>query len=277
MQTLDKIIIYDDDCPLCSAYTTSFVKTGLIKSENRKNFSTITSNLLQLIDVERSKNEIPVIEVQTNKVFYGVDGIVEILSQKIKFVKPIATITPINWGLKKLYKLISYNRRVIVAKKTKESNFNCTPHFNSTYRLLFAFLFLIVNSAMLFPLHNYVLGNSIVNNTTIVQLQLAHFCLVALNCFMAFLLPKKEGIEFIGQVNMLATITMLLFIPLILVNKYALIQSSMVNNVYMLLLSVFITKEYFRRMNFAELINRYNWMVWVNATCISMFLLYLML
>jgi hypothetical protein len=277
MQTLDKIIIYDNDCPLCSAYTNTFVKTGLIKKENRKDFSTITPNLLQLIDVERSKNEIPVIELPTNKVYYGVDGLVEILSAKIPFVKPIANAKAINWGLKKLYKLVSFNRRVIVATKTKVCNFNCTPQFNVKYRLFFAFIFLLFNTVMLFPLHKNIVVLSIFSHTSIIQLQMAHLLLVVLNIGIAILLTKQEGIEFIGQINMLATISILLFVPLVLLNKYQIIQSKGVNNVYMLLLLFFIVKEYLRRMNFAEIVAKHKWIIWVNGTSILLFLLYLIL
>jgi hypothetical protein len=262
---------------LCSAYTNTFVKTGLIKKENRKNFSTITPNLLQLIDVERSKNEIPVIEVPTNKVYYGIDGLVEILSAKVPFVKPIADAKPINWGLKKIYKLISFNRRVIVATKTKVCNFNCTPQFNAKYRLFFAFLFLIFNTVMLFPLYKNVIVHSVFNHTSILQLQMAHLALVALNIGIAILLTKKEGIEFIGQINMLATISILLFVPLLLLNKYQIIQSKSVNNVYMLLLFFFILKEYLRRMSFAEIVAKHKWITWINGISIILFLLYLIL
>ncbi len=273
MQTLDKIIIYDDDCPLCSAYTSTFVKTGLIKKENRKNFSTITPPLLQLIDVERSKNEIPVIELPTKKVYYGIDGLVEILSAKFPFIKPIVKTQPINWILKKIYKLISYNRRVIIATKTRACAFNCTPQFNVRYRLLFAFLFLLFNTTMLFPLYKYVIVNSVFNNVSVTQFQIAHIALVAVNIGIALVLTKKEGIEFIGQVNMLATITILLFIPLMLLNKYQLVQAQLINNSYMVLLTGFVVKEYFRRMNFAEIIPKYNWIMWLNGFGIVLFLL----
>jgi len=38
METTDKILVYDDACPLCVAYTGAFVKTGLLTAEGRKSF-----------------------------------------------------------------------------------------------------------------------------------------------------------------------------------------------------------------------------------------------
>ena len=52
-------IIYDGSFPLCAAYSKSFVKIGLIEKEGRKDFSNLSTVLLQQIDIKRSLNEIP--------------------------------------------------------------------------------------------------------------------------------------------------------------------------------------------------------------------------
>jgi len=35
----NKALFYDDNCPLCKAYTAAFVKGGLLKAKNRIAFS----------------------------------------------------------------------------------------------------------------------------------------------------------------------------------------------------------------------------------------------
>ncbi|MBP6431923.1 MAG: hypothetical protein KA319_09160 [Ferruginibacter sp.] len=275
MKPSNKIIIYDDACPMCAAYTNAFVKCGFIKKENRKNFTTITPQLLAIIDTEKSKNEIPVIDTITNEVYYGIDGLLEILNTKIPFIKSIGNIKLIKWFLLKLYKFISFNRRVIVATEPATCNFNCGPPINIKYRLFFAFVFLLFNTIMLFPLHTWVIKNSIFNSTTVFQLQVAHFMLVVSNILVALSINKKDAIEYIGQVNMLATLVILLFLPLLIINKMGCQPSLLFNNLYMLGLTFFIIKEYIRRMKFAHILHNYKWVPIVNILSIFTFIAYL--
>src|SRR5688500_12118247 len=106
MKDRNKIIIYDDTCPMCSAYTKGFVSLGLIENDNRLNFSTLPENIACRIDVNRSRNEIPLIETGSNKVWYGIDALLEILADRAPLVKKIGNIKPIKWFLYKLYRFI---------------------------------------------------------------------------------------------------------------------------------------------------------------------------
>jgi predicted DCC family thiol-disulfide oxidoreductase YuxK len=274
MKPSNKIIIYDDACPMCATYTNAFVKCGFIKNENRVNFTTITPQLLSIIDIEKSKNEIPVIDSDTNEVYYGIDGLLEILNTKISFIKSLGNVKPIKWFLQKLYKFISFNRRVIVATEPATCNFNCTPQLNVKYRLFFALFFLLFNTIMLFPLHTWVIQNSIFK-VDVIQLQIAHFLLVASNLLVAICINKRDAIEYIGQVNMLATLVIILFVPLIIINKIANEPLILFNNAYMLGLTIFISNEYIRRMKFAHILPNYKWVPIVNAVCIFTFIVYL--
>jgi len=270
-----KIIIYDDSCPLCSAYTNAFVKTGLIEKDGRKNFSSIDPALMDKIDTQRCVNEIPLIDTQTSEVWYGIDALLEILQQRIPFIKPVANVKPVKWLLQRVYKFISYNRRVIVAAKNSKQGFDCTPAFNSRYRLLFILVFLLFNTMMLFPLQQYVMQYSLFGGTSTLQLQLAHSALVLINVFIIFTLKKNDAIEYAGQVVMLALMVILLTVPLILFNKYAVIQSSLVNSFYLGILSFFAVQEYTRRMKFIGLIRRHPRIVAINALSVLSFIIYL--
>ena len=275
MKTNTKIIIYDDTCPLCAAYTNAFVQTGLLERKGRQNFNSIQPELLALIDIKKGVNEIPMIDYETGEVLYGIDALLEILSQKMPMIKRIGNTMPVKWFLYKFYKLISYNRRVIVANQQPATGFDCTPEFNTRYRILFMSLFLVFNTLMLFPLHHSVLTISLFNSTSILQLQAAHFTLVTFNIILAIQLGKKHGIEYLGQVNMLALLTILLTVPLIMVNKYFHFQSALINDIYLLSLTVFIIKEYVRRMRFACIMQEHSRIVFINSISIAGLLLYL--
>ena len=100
MRPANKIIIYDDTCPMCSAYTKAFVQTGLIDSSGRKCFSAISPKILGEIDTCR--NEIPLIDTAVHTVKYGIDALLEILGARWPLIKTIGNAKPVNWFLKRL-------------------------------------------------------------------------------------------------------------------------------------------------------------------------------
>src|SRR6478672_5307910 len=106
-----KTLIYDNECPLCAAYTTAFVKTGILDKEGRTSFDDAGTEVLKCIDPNRSKNEIPLIDSASGKTWYGIDALLELMGAKMKWVKIIGELPLVNWCLKKMYKLISYNRK----------------------------------------------------------------------------------------------------------------------------------------------------------------------
>ena len=123
----NKVLIYDDNCPLCTWYSSLFVSCGLLPTEGRKPFSALDSSLLKAIDLDKSRNEIPLLDTKSGNVLYGIDALLEILGQRSGFIKTTGKIKPINWLLKKIYKFISYNRKVIVAKKCSTGAIDCSP------------------------------------------------------------------------------------------------------------------------------------------------------
>ncbi|THU33504.1 DUF393 domain-containing protein [Niastella caeni] len=267
MENTDKILVYDDECPLCVAYTSAFVKTGLLTTEGRKPFSAASPELLQAINWKRSKDEIPLLDLNTKQVWYGIDALLEILGQKMPLIIPIGRCKPVNWFLKRLYSFISYNRKVIVAAKSSPSKIDCTPSFNLFYRSLFLIIFLIANTLMLYPVHQHLLSQIPGYSLTTGQLMALHGVIVVINCILALFLPKQTAFEYLGQVNMLALVTHLLLIPLLITDAY-LNPGSWVNFMYLSLLTIVIFKEYFRRMDYANILSRYRLIVSINLACI---------
>ena len=267
MKDTDKILVYDDACPLCVAYTSAFVKTGLLATEGRKPFSEASPELLHAINWQRSKNEIPLLDLNTNRVLYGIDALLEILGSKCRPIKSIGTCKPVNWLLKRLYNFISYNRKVIVAAKTPASKIDCSPSFNLFYRVVFMLVFLLFNTIMLYPLHRHLLSQMPFYSLSANRLLLLHFILVIINCTLATFLPKHAAVEYLGQVNMLALVTILLLIPL-LITTSIIHTGSMVIYMYLGLLTLVVIKEYFRRMDYANILRQYRAIVFINLLCL---------
>jgi predicted DCC family thiol-disulfide oxidoreductase YuxK len=267
MESNDKILVYDDACPLCVAYTGAFVKTGLLTTEGRKSFSEASPELLHFINWQRSKNEIPLLDPVSKKVWYGIDALLEILGQKCPIIKAIGRLKPVNWFLRKLYSFISYNRKVIVAAKASPLKIDCSPSFNVFYRVLFLLVFLAANTLMIFPVHQHLLSKISGYSLSVEQLFLLHGIMVAINCIVALFMPKQTAIEYLGQVNMLTLVTNLLLVPLLITDAYMNLHN-WVNYLYLALLTLVIFKEYFRRMDYANILNRYKLVITVNLVCV---------
>jgi predicted DCC family thiol-disulfide oxidoreductase YuxK len=271
----NKIIIYDDQCPLCAAYTNAFIKTGFIDKSGRKKFSTIQPDLISMVDIKRSVNEIPVIDTNTKQVWYGIDALLEILGQKIPVIKTIGNIKPIKWLLYKLYKFISYNRRVIVANQQPANSFDCTPEFNIRYRIYFIVSLLVFNAWMLFPVQKYLLVDSFVKTVSIPQLLYVQAALLLMHIAIALKLGKKFGMEYLGQVNMLAFITILITIPLITINKWLQLHNTTINNIYIGIAMAILIVEFKRRMEFVNIIPLYPVIVFMQIAGLATAVLYL--
>ena len=116
MKPSSKILLYDDYCPLCTWYSGLFIRYGFLEKENRVSFSRAELSLLTSIDIEKGKDEIPLYDPDTGQTLYGIDALLDILGTRVPFIKRYGNIKPIKWLLRKIYKLISYNRKVIVAR-----------------------------------------------------------------------------------------------------------------------------------------------------------------
>src|SRR6185503_56259 len=273
MKPTNKILLYDDYCPLCTWYSGLFVKFHLLKPGNRVAFSKADNSVLSAIDVEKGKDEIPLFDPLTHQTLYGIDSLLEILDQKIPFIKRVGNIRPVKWFLRKLYKLVSYNRKVIVARQCGPGSFDCSQAFNSFYRMVFLCLFLVFNSIMLFPLHEYVFSRLSYYHLSYEQLQGGHLVFVGVNCVLALFLNKRMAIDYLGQVNMLALVT-ILFLTLLLFVTAVLPVSEWVILLYLFLLTIFIIKEYFRRMQYAGIVTFHKFITAINIICLLLFLVY---
>ena len=269
----NKILVYDDTCPLCTWYSGLFVKYGFLKANGRKPFSTLDVDLLSKIDFDKSRNEIPLLDISTNKVLYGIDALLEILNQKIPFIKATGNLAPLKWVLKKIYKLISFNRKVIVAKKCGPGNIDCSPDNNYLYRFIFMASCLFFNTAMLYPFQYNLFGKLSYYHLDLYQLQAAHFAFVTINCMLAFSFKKAKGYEYLGQVNMLASSVILLLMPLMIMHYY--FFSEWFSTAWLVISSAIIFKEYARRMEFAGVLTNNKWVVSLNLLSLTGFILFL--
>lgn len=215
--TDSKVIIYDDNCPLCTAYTSGFIIAGLLKPGNRMSFSDLQDKgIIQKLDLQRSMHEIPLVDMQGGETLYGVDSLTYILKQQMPFIGSIMKQPACNWFFRKLYKLVSYNRRVVALPKANQGGVNVCPDFNVKYRLLFICIAVVIASCVT------CWFGTITQNYLPVPLQgeggfrillIAGSGWVLQLVLASLLLKSRQAIEYAGHLGVIMVTGVLILIP----------------------------------------------------------------
>lgn len=131
-------LLYDEDCPLCRWYTRIFVKYGIIETNGRISYNQYVAAHPNDVDTNIAQTKIACVNQQTNEVLYGIDGLVALLGNRYALVRVLGNFKPVNWLLKLLYLLFSYNRRIFapVKKRTIEC-VACEPARSVAWRIIF--------------------------------------------------------------------------------------------------------------------------------------------
>lgn len=169
-------LLYDEDCPLCRWYTAQFVKYGFLKPEGRIAYATHIQQFEGIIDPQLAQTKIACVDHRTNRVSYGIDSLLLILGQRCKLIPIIGRFKPVNFCLKLLYLLISYNRKIIAPTPKQNINCACEPAKSIGWRVLFIVLVTFITSRIIqwyFPLFfsDYMNANP-VNDVILLLLQL---------------------------------------------------------------------------------------------------------
>ncbi len=151
MRTLDNFtLLYDNDCPMCNLYSCGLQKANMLDANGRKAFGDFEFEKNQFVDQNRAANEIALFNIQTKEVIYGIDALLRVIGNSFPWIEKVGQISWVNFLLKKVYKFISFNRKVI-APAVKSS---CTPSFNVKHRVLYILLGLLFTAFMLFQFTN---------------------------------------------------------------------------------------------------------------------------
>lgn len=137
MKTLSNhTILYDDECPMCNLYTKGFVNSGMLDQDGRVCYANAREKF-EGVDWDRARNEIALVRRDTGSVTYGIDSLFAILSNTLPFLKPLFACRAFRWPVSKMYRFISFNRKVIAPGSATPHQWACVPDFNVRYRVAF--------------------------------------------------------------------------------------------------------------------------------------------
>ena len=204
-----KQIIYDDTCPMCQWYTGAFVKYGLLPEQNRVSFTELSPQQLENYQLNSNiaRHEIPLIDLEGNQPIYGLDSLVYILQSRWPFVGKAMKFRPLYWFFKKLYTLVSYNRRVMAPTTRKTTGFDCAPDFNVRYRMFFICMAWIVSGFISFHFTERLWGTGGIHwFLAICSVWFVHYA-------FALRMKLQPRIEFWGQLATIKLIGTLSLLP----------------------------------------------------------------
>ena len=231
--SLDKILIYDDECPLCQAYSGAFVSMGFLKSENRIAFRTLQDESFGgKMDPIIAKNEIPLVDANGGETIYGTDALIEILSSKWAFFRIFQTNGLLRSISKNAYSFISYNRKIIVPSAPK-TGIDCSPSVNIPWRITFIVLAFVGGNLLLqssFKNFNLYGGWFILTSLFVVQ------------CMLALLASRRKWLDYVGNLSLVWLIQGFLL-------KMIMLSETWFEGMYVLAPGLFIIVcfEHFRR------------------------------
>lgn len=227
MATLENhTLLYDTSCPLCAAYTKGFIAAGMLDANGRRPYEKGIETYGQLLDSNRARNEIALVNTEKGSVMYGIESMNYVITHSLPFLKPILNNAAVLFLLKKFYAFISYNRKVI-APSPDYLQQSCVPDFNIPYRLAYLAISAILTATILssyslllqdfIPASNYWREYMIAFGQIFFQV----------NILLACKPTKKLLFDYLGNMMTVSLIGSLLLLPLLILNHYITINPYM--------------------------------------------------
>lgn len=243
MRTLNNYkLIIDKDCPMCQLYGGAFEKTGMIEQGTCSPYQTIDVAVANQIDMNKARNEIAFYDTRTQKTFYGLDSLVYIIVHNLPFLKPILKNTIVDFLLRKLYKFISFNRKIIAPSSQQPNERACVPDLNLKYRFLYMAFVVIASSTVLFhftkPINELMGWRNYLGREFLI-------CIGQLiwQGIIFHKLPKAQLLDYLGNMMTVSMIGTLLLLPILLTP----ITSPIFHLFYFIMVVSFMLVEHVRR------------------------------
>jgi hypothetical protein len=235
-----KAIIYDDQCPACRLYTNGFVKWGLLEQHNRIPFTeAFSSDKVSQLDLQRSKHQIPLIDLTGGETLYGLDALVFLLNQKIPLIKPLLSIKGVYAFFSGLYNIISYNRRIIIPAHKPASGFDCTPDFSLRYRIYFVAMAISIASLITYAFGvslSYFTGSGISGIDMLCIAGTGWVVQILLTLCMPLPFQPRQRINYIAHLGVIMVLGVFILLPGICLNTLTAYQYPLIPTI-----SVFIS------------------------------------
>ncbi|MEQ1907161.1 MAG: hypothetical protein ABL888_23450 [Pirellulaceae bacterium] len=234
MATLDdKVIVFDDSCPMCRLYTYWFVAWGFLRNENRVGFANLDPRILAQLDLNRARHEIPLFDRRSGVTIYGLPALCFVLASRWTWLAPLFESRVFRGLMFPVYQFVTYNRRVMAGCRSC-SGFDCSPDLNRPYRLALLLL--------AFTLAIGVLGLIELKSSVAWMAACLALSILAISVLLAFFTRGIRRWNLLGNCASILGMFSFVISPLIFLD-----QSSLISNAIILFATAMVGWEFHRR------------------------------
>ena len=181
--------------------------------EHRTPYHNMQDNVHSILDVNRARNEIALVDIENQKVTYGLQSIYVIILNRFPMLKAILFNPIIKGFFSVLYNLISYNRKVIMPQRVHHDYLNCIPDYNKTFRWFYLFLSGIVVSSILYMVNGY-LSAVLEPSNVLREIGLTVGLVLFQGAWLYFLFPKKV-MDYLGNMMTISLFGAMAVLPIL--------------------------------------------------------------
>lgn len=250
MKTLQHhVLIFDQNCPLCNAYTGAFIKTRMLDERGREAYNEISETTCDLLDKNRARNEIALVNTKTGQVVYGIDSLFRILSNAFPVFAPLFGFKPFRWLMKKLYSFISYNRKVIIPSKPGQDY--CVPDFNLKYRWAYL-LFTWLSTSAILNLYSKQLEGVLPPSRFLREFLICGGQIIFQACTL-YLIDQKKIMTYLGNMMTISFAGGLLLLIIMSTGRLLEINNPLMYGILFLITAGLMFLEHWRRMRLLDI------------------------
>lgn len=245
MITNHKLLI-DRNCPMCNIYGKTFKKYNMLDQDSITPYQIVGEEMTCTIDMQRAQNEVAFHDTVTGTTLYGLDSMIEIFAQNKSWIKKPLHFPLIYKPLKQLYKLITYNRKVIAGNKPSPVEDRvCEPDFNYFYRTLFIVLAALFTGLVLNSYTSHITRYFGFTTPWFVEYMIC-FGQVLWQGIMITLWSRNNSWDYLGNMSAVSTLGGLLLLPILFLQQFIDLHSFFYMGYFMLVVGVMLL-EHIRR------------------------------
>lgn len=212
-------LLLDKDCPMCNIYGSFFEQTSLIDRNTLAHYQTIDDHVAARIDMDRARNEIALHDTVTGHNMYGLDSLITIVSHDRKWLKHLLANPWVYAFFKRLYKFITYNRKVIYPAPANTSGRACTPDLNLRYRWAYIILVALFTGLVLNQFA-YGLNNALGYSHNHWREFVICFGQIIWQGAAVFFISRENLMDYLGNMSTVSLLGAVLLLPLLVIHAF---------------------------------------------------------
>lgn len=206
---------------MCAMYSRAMVRTGMLDERGRAAYSEAACAFHPSLDAHRAKNEIALVNHETNEVTYGIDSLFAVVGHRYPILRPLFRFPLLRPIYLRLYRLVSYNRKAIAPPPVFEEPGSCTPDLNLKYRWAYIIFAWLVTSLIL--LHYSALMYPLIPETS----SLREFAIcggqLIFQALTVWWVRKERMIHYFGNMMTISLAGALVLLPVLLIGQWVML------------------------------------------------------